>query len=219
MGKLMVIEGLDGSGKATQAQMLEESLNARGVAAFAMSFPNYKSNSSALVHMYLDGEFGEKAGDVNPYAASLFYSVDRFASFARGPLRERYQSGDLILCDRYTTSNIIHQCSKLPREEWPGFVRWLEDTEYGRLGIPAPDLVVFLDVEAEVSQALLQKRYGSHGGADIHERDLDYLLRCREVAHWCVENLGWQQITCSAGGVMREKEDIAAELLEIMSSL
>lgn len=212
MGKLVVIEGLDGSGKATQTSLLAEALAADGHKARVVSFPDYKSHSSALVRMYLAGDFGTKPGDVNAYAASAFYAVDRFASYSKD-WGGFYKKGGLILADRYTTSNAIHQCAKLPESEWQGYVDWLEDFEYAKMGIPKPDLVVCLDVEPAVSQRLLAERYGEEDKRDIHEQDLEYLVRCRQAAHWCAGHLGWRMVVCSQNGEMKDRDTIAREIL------
>jgi dTMP kinase len=217
MGKLLVIEGLDGSGKATQAQRLADTLAARGRKVRRVSFPDYKSHSSALARMYLSGDFGQDPQAVNAYAASSFYAVDRYASY-KIHWGGFYNEGGLILADRYATSNAIHQCVKLPQAEWPAFVDWLQEYEYRRLEIPAPDLVLCLDVEPEVSQRLLAQRYGEEEKRDIHERDIAYLLRCRKAAHWCAGHLGWRMVVCSVNGAMREREEITRELLSIISS-
>lgn len=213
-GRLIVIEGLDGSGKATQAGLLTERLRQQGADVQPLSFPNYESPSSALVKMYLGGEFGGAPGDVNAYAASAFYAVDRFASYHTG-WGARYAAGATLVADRYATSNFIHQGIKLPREQWAGFVRWLEDFEYAKMGLPPPSVVVYLDVEPQVSQRLLAERYaGDEAKKDIHESDIAYLLQCREAALWCTETLGWRKIQCSDDGRMRPVQDIARDVFE-----
>ena len=213
-GKLYVIEGLDGSGKATQAKLLTEALAASGRAVRAVSFPDYASDSSALVKMYLAGEFGDQPSDVNAYAASSFYAVDRYAGFKKDWGRV-YGAGGIIVADRYTTSNAVHQCSKLPEDQWDGFLDWLFHYEYDLLGIPAPDAVIYLSVDPAVSQALLKKRYrGDASRRDIHERNLEYLARSRRAAEYCARRLGWQTVACARDGVMRSVEDIHRDVLE-----
>ena len=211
MGKLIVIEGLDGSGKATQAKLLSENLKQRGMKVREVSFPDYDSPSSALVKMYLGGAFGARPGDVNAFAASTFYAVDRFASFKRDWQRD-YAEG-VIIADRYTTSNAVHQCSKLAPEQWSGFLDWLFDFEYVKLGIPRPDAVVYLRVDPEISQKLMLSRYEGHEDKkDIHERDMAYLLCCQRAADYCARQLGWKVVECCAEGKMRSIESIQADV-------
>ncbi len=210
MGKLIVIEGLDGSGKATQAKRLAAALHARGERVREVSFPDYDSPSSALVKMYLGGEFGSRPEDVNAFAASSFYAVDRYASFKKD-WQADYAAG-IIVADRYTTSNAIHQCSKLDRREWDAYLDWLFHFEYTLLGIPKPDLVVCLRVDPAVSQALMRERYHGEDLRDIHEKDLQYLNRCREAAEYCASRLGWRVVECCENGAMRSVEEIQADI-------
>ena len=215
MSRLITVDGLDGSGKATQTRLLCDELKRRGIKARLISFPNYKEESSAPVKMYLNGEFGKKPGDVNAYAASSFFAVDRYASYVRH-WREDYKNGTLIIADRYTTSNIIYQLSKLPKSEWDGFITWLCDFEYKKLGLPEPDLTLYLDVEPEISQKLLSKRYkGDNNKRDIHERDVDYLSVCRESAAYAARLLGWKVVGCTSSGKLRDIESIHSEIMKI----
>lgn len=215
-GKLIVIEGLDGSGKATQAQKLYEALQANGEKVMKVSFPDYDSCSSALVKMYLNGEFGTDPNSVNPYAASSFYAVDRFASYAKN-WKRFYLNGGIVIADRYTTSNAIHQCAKLPEEQWEGFINWLFEYEYKLIGIPAPYHTIYLRVDPNVSQALMTKRYdGNEAKKDIHEANLDYLKRSRQAADYCAKALGWSVVECISGDKMRTVEEIAEEVLGII---
>lgn len=199
-GRLIVIEGLDGSGKSTQWARLAQALADRGVACRSISFPDYDDPSSTLVQMYLAGEFGSTAGEVNAYAASTFYAVDRYAAFVRH-WRADYEAGKVILAARYTTSNVLHQMSKLPREQWEDYLAWLEDLEYRRMGIPRPDLVLYLDMPDEAAQSLLSHRYqGDEGKKDLHERDAEYRRRCAAAAAYATGRLGWRSIPCADGG-------------------
>ena len=216
MGKLIVIEGLDGSGKGTQAAELAKNLAFRGAPVRKVSFPDYASDSSALVKMYLSGQFGKDPQDVNAYAASTFYAVDRFASFKRD-WGDFYQGGGIVVADRYTTSNAVHQCSKLPQEQWDAFLAWLFDFEYHLLGIPSPDLVVYLSVDPAVSQRLMTGRYqGDESKKDIHEGNLAYLRRSRLAAEYCSRRLGWQEIECCRNGQMRSVEAIQSDILALV---
>lgn len=213
-GQLIVIEGLDGSGKATQAKLLCEELLKEGKRVRQVSFPDYKSDSSALVRMYLSGEFGSDPSDVNAYAASCFYAVDRYASYKKDWGRF-YEDGGIIIADRYTTSNAIHQCSKLPEEEWDAYLDWLFTFEYKLLGIPEPSLIVYLRVDPGVSQKLMTERYKGHEEKkDIHEKDIAYLNHCRVAADYCARKLGWRTVECADGGEMRSIEDIQGEILQ-----
>ena len=199
MGKLIVIEGLDGSGKGTQAQLLFDRLVKEGRKVKKISFPVYSSDSSALVRMYLAGQFGSRPGDVNAYAASSFYAVDRFASF-KADWGKDYSDDYIIIADRYTTSNGVHQCSKLPEDEWNSFMDWLYDFEYKKMGIPSPDTVIYLDMSPRVSQKLLTSRYsGDESKKDIHEKDKEYLDRSRQAARFCAEHDGWKTVKCDNG--------------------
>lgn len=223
MKKLIVIEGLDGSGKATQAALLAEHLraactNGNKESVRQVSFPDYQSDSSALVKMYLAGQFGSNPGDVNAYAASSFYAVDRYASYKKD-WGKFYEAGGIVVADRYTTSNAIHQCSKLPPEQWDGFLEWLFHFEYTLLGIPAPDEVIYLQVEPEVSQKLMTGRYhGDESKKDIHEQNLDYLASSRRAAEYCAVRLGWKTVHCTDAGAMRSIEDIQREIQSLVSS-
>lgn len=216
--KLIVIEGLDGSGKATQAKLLCEKLAKDGVKVRKISFPDYDSDSSALVKMYLYGQFGTDPTAVNAYAASSFYAVDRYASF-KIDWSEDYENG-LIVADRYTTSNAIHQCSKLLREDWDKYLEWLFEFEYEKLGIPVPDMVIYLKVDPEVSQKLMTGRYdGDESKKDIHERDIEYLKKSREAAGYCIEKLGWKIVECCKDDEMRSINEIHEEIVSIVNEI
>ena len=215
-GRLIVIEGLDGSGKGTQAAMLCEALSARGLPVRKVSFPNYESQSSALVKMYLAGEFGTDPNAVNAYAASSFYAVDRYAGYKKD-WGAFYEEGGIVVADRYTTSNAVHQCSKLPKEEWDRFLEWLFDFEYRLMGIPEPEKVIYLQVDPSVSQKLMTGRYhGDESKKDIHESNLAYLDRSREAAQYCAEKLNWHTVHCVREGQMRSIQDISREILVLI---
>ena len=210
---LIVLDGLDGSGKSTQLERLDAYFRANGTHYHQISFPDYDQPSSALVKQYLGGEFGGSPDAVNAYAASSFYAVDRYASYKKF-WQEDYEAGTLILAARYTTSNAIHQMGKLPRSEWDTYLEWLEYYEYTLLGLPRPDRVLFLDMPLEISQKLLMTRYeGDSGKRDIHERDLQYLATCRESALYAADRLGWTVITCGKDGEPLPMDTITAELI------
>lgn len=212
MERLIVIEGLDGSGKSTQTELLKNSLIEAGNELHQIKLPDYEDPSSTLVRMYLGGEFGSDPKSVGAYAASSFYAVDRFANYTR-KWKDAYKSGTLILADRYTTSNAAHQMTKLEKSEWDEYLSWLEDFEYVKIGIPKPTLVIFLDMPVEISQKLMTRRYeGDENKKDVHEANVEYLKQCREAGLYAAESLGWTVIPCSDGNEPRSIDDIAADI-------
>lgn len=199
MSKLIIMEGLDGSGKSTQTALLEEYLNNKNISFKKIKLPDYESPSSTLVNMYLGGEFGKQADDVNAYAASAFYAVDRFASF-KLKWKQDYDNDTLILADRYATSNSIYQMEKIDKSQWDSYLEWTEDFEYNKIGIPRPDLVIYLDMPVEISQKLMTSRYnGDEGKKDVHEANVTFLNACRESALYAAKKQGWKVIPCSDG--------------------
>ena len=215
-GKLIVIEGLDGSGKATQSARLVQQLQDRGYPVREISFPCYGKPSCALVEMYLNGEFGDSPDAVNCYAASTFYAVDRYAAYKKD-WGSFYEGGGIVVANRYVTSNLVHQMTKLPKEEWRYFAGWLRDLEYEQFGIPVPDQVIYLNMPVEVSQRLISGRYeGDESKKDIHEKDLDYLDRCREAAAFAAEMDGWQTLECSQDGEALSVEEIGRQVLMLV---
>ena len=215
-GKLIVIEGLDGSGKSTQIEYLKNKLSGRNV--HQIKLPDYDSDSSALVKMYLRGDFGKKPEDVNAYAASAFYAVDRFANY-KMKWKEFYDNGEIIISDRYTTSNAYHQATKVPKDDRAEFFYWLDDFEYGLLGIPEPNAVIYLDMPIEISQKMMTERYhGDETKKDIHESNLDYLYKCREAALDAADKMGWYVVKCNNGNEPRAVESIGDEIFNIIST-
>ncbi|MBR2214959.1 MAG: thymidylate kinase [Selenomonadaceae bacterium] len=219
-GKLIIVEAGDASGKATQTHKLLTRLWADGYPAHKISFPDYESEASAPVRMYLRGDFGDKAEGVNPYAASVFYAVDRYASFQTA-WRKFYEAGDIIIADRYTTSNMVHQGIKIAagaaREN---FLTWLFDLEYNKLGLPQPDGVVFLDMEPKAAEKLLAARAKERGASpDIHEANLAYLRRCHAAYTELAKKYGWRHIICSEGGIPRSVDDIHAAVYEAVTNI
>ena len=212
--KIIVIEGLDGSGKATQTKILSEMLTEKGYKIRKLEFPDYANPSSALVKMYLGGDFGSNPNDVNAYAASAFYAVDRVASYLQF-WKKDYENGTVILSDRYATSNIIYQMSKLDDSLRDEFIEWQNDFEYNKLGIPKPDAVIYLDVEPEVSQKLMEKRYGGDmSKMDLHEKNIQFLLDCRKSALYASEKCNWKVINCCENGEIKSIEKISEEIKE-----
>lgn len=218
--KIIVIEGVDSSGKATQSQLLAKRLENDGKPVISVEFPNYKSDSSSVVKMYLNGDFGLDPNSVSPYAASTFFAVDRFAS-VNGEWKDYFSNGNIVIADRYTTSNMVHQASKIANiEEKSKFLDWLYDFEYNKVAIPKPDKVIFLDMPIEVSQKLLSKRYqGDESKKDIHESDTAYLERCRKAAVFTAEYSNWEIIPCSENGEARTIEAIAQDVLDSVLKL
>ena len=212
MGKLIVIEGTDGSGKSTQFRLLTGRLESEQVKFQKLVFPQYSEPSSALIRMYLGGEFGKSPSDVNAYAASAFYSVDRYASY-RKVWGKWYENGGLVVSDRYTTSNAVHQTSKEPEDKREDFLNWLYDFEYDKLGLPRPDLVIYLDVPTDFTEKMLRHRETeTHTQADIHEQDMQYLATCRRMGRAAAAHYGWTVIRCVRDGAMRSMEDIHEEI-------
>ncbi len=217
--KIIVIEGLDGSGKATQTKILADKLIEKGLKVRKLEFPDYSNPSSSLVKMYLNGDFGDKPEDVNAYASSAFYAVDRVASYLQF-WKKDYEDGDVILSDRYATSNIIYQMSKLDKSEYDSFIEWQNDFEYKKLGIPKPDAVIYLDVEPEVSQKLMEKRYGGDKSKmDLHEKNVKFLLDCRESALFAAEKCGWKVINCCENGDIKSIDRIAEEIEKVTADI
>ena len=212
MGKLIVIEGTDGSGKSTQFRLLTQRVEAEGLEFRKLVFPQYAEESSALIRMYLGGQFGDKPSDVKAYAASAFYAVDRYASYKK-VWGQWYENGGLVLSDRYTTSNAVHQASKEPQETRGEFLRWLYEFEYEKLGLPRPDLTIYLDVPTEYTEQLMRSREAATGtSADIHEQDMEYLSTCRRMGRTAAEFYNWTVIECVRDGAMRTIEDIHEEI-------
>jgi len=220
-GKVIVIEGSDGSGKATQTKALFERLSGEGRRIKKVEYPNYGSNSSALVKMYLNGEFGSSPNDVNAYAASSFYAVDRYASFKK-EWEDFYQKGGIVIADRYTTSNMIHQASKIEDDaERESFLDWLWDYEFVKIGLPVPDCVIFLDVDPSCSIKLMEKRINKINGfeeKDIHEKDAAFLRQSYISSCKVAKKYNWIRISCIEAGRLRTVEDIHEEIYAIIKN-
>ena len=216
MGKLFVIDGTDGSGKQTQFEFLKKALDDKNIDYRTVSFPNYDSPSSSLVKMYLSGEFGENAQDVSPYVASTFYAADRFATFKKD-LEEYYNNGGIILADRYTTANMVHQAGKIKdEEERTKFIDWLFDLEFGIYNLPVPTKVFFLNMPTETARELMKNRENkfTHSEAkDIHERDEEHLKDAYNAACSLASKYGWCEIKCVEDGRLKTREEIHKEIL------
>jgi len=219
LGKLIVFEGIDGSGKTTQFRLMCERFADEGVEFKRLTFPRYEEPSSALIKMYLGGEFGDDPDAVNAYAASSFYAVDRFASFIQDWGRF-YEDGGLVLTDRYTTSNALHQGAKMPPEQRERFFKWLYKYEFDLLGLPEPDLVVFMDIKAEYASRRLQRRQFDTGTVgDIHEKDGSYLEKCALAGEHAAELYGWLKVACVDGDKDRSEDEIHQEVYNKISNI
>lgn len=220
MRNLFIIEGIDGSGKTTQVSLLNQRLREAGKAVRQIKLPNYGSPACAPVEQYLAGAYGTDADSVNAYAASAFFAVDRYAYF-RTDWQKDYQDGKFILSDRYVSSNLIHQCAKLPAEQREAYIAWLHDFEYVKMGCPRPTAVFYLDVPPMITSGLMTGRYeGDEGKKDIHERNGEYLLRCYEMGKYCCEKHGFIPVPClDENGKMLPKETISDWIYAKIQSL
>ena len=220
MGKFIAIDGLDGSGKGTQSQLLVDKLRSEGKRVRVISFPVYESDSSTFVKMYLEGKLGKKPSDTNAYAASMFFASDRYVSYRMDWQRDIEDPDTIVVANRYTTANAVHQLSKLPRSEWEDFLAWLWDFEFKKLGLPEPNLVLYLELPPVLSLSLVKSRSDSTGQKmDIHELDTAYMDKCYEAALYSCKALGWKQIRCYEGDKIRTREDIAEEIYKEVSVL
>ena len=216
MGRLIVFEGIDGSGKSTQFELLCSRYAEEGLEFRRLSFPRYEEQSSALIKMYLGGEFGNEPDAVNAYAASAFYAVDRFASFVQD-WRGFYECGGLVLTDRYTTSNAVHQGAKMPPDQRERFFKWLYDFEFTLIGLPAPETVIYLEISAAQAAKRLRRRQDETGTVgDIHEKDEPYLENCVQSANHAAAHYGWHSIACMSGAHERSAEEIHREIYTIL---
>ena len=222
MSKLIVIEGVDSSGKATQTELLYNKLCEEFECVHKLSFPNYDSDSSSVVKMYLNGDFGTSADSVSGYAASTFFAVDRYAS-VNGEWRDIFFSDGIVIADRYVTSNMVHQASKISDVSGKNeFLDWLYDFEYVKLGLPKPDLVIFLDMPVKYAQELMKNRKNKINQSDvkdIHESDTEYLNTSYNNAVGVAEKYGWESISCVKDGRVRTIEDISLEIYNKVKSV
>ena len=220
MGKFIAIDGLDGSGKGTQSEKLVDKLISEGKKVKILSFPMYESDSSLFVKMYLEGKLGDKPSDTNAYTASMFFACDRYISYATDWKKDILDPDTYVVANRYTTANAVHQLSKLPEEEWETFLSWLWDFEFTKLGLPEPDLVLYLELPPSISLSLVKSRSDSTGQKmDIHEKDTDYMAKCYDAALYSCKKLGWARITCHKDGKIRTREDIFEEIYNKVKEL
>ena len=213
MGRFIAIDGLDGSGKGTQTDILVERLKSEGKKVRVLSFPMYENDSSLFARMYLDGKLGKNPSDTNAYTASMFFACDRYISYKTDWMNDISDPDTYVIANRYTSANAVHQLSKLPESEWEGFLSWLWDFEFKKLGLPMPDDIVYLEVHPDVSLSLVKSRSEETGRKiDIHEGDRNYMFKCYDAALYVSKTLGWVQISCVKDGKMRTREDVAEEI-------
>ncbi len=212
MGKLIVLEGLDGSGKGTQSRLLAERLNKEGKKVRLIDFPSYGSAGASLVELYLGGGLGGKPEDTGAYAASMFFAADRYVSYRQDWGKDWQDPDTIVIANRYTTANAYHQLSKMDKDQWDGFLAWLWDFEYTKLGLPTPDQVILIDVPQSVSDANVEKRSRETGAVlDIHETDHAYLHRCREAALYVAEKCHWNVVACADANGQQYPVDVIGE--------
>ncbi|MBQ2809575.1 MAG: thymidylate kinase [Clostridia bacterium] len=220
MGKFIVIDGLDGSGKGTQTDILVEKLRSEGKRVRTLSFPIYESDSSLFVRMYLDGKLGKSPSDTNAYSASMFFACDRYISYKTDWINDILDPDTYVIANRYTSANAVHQLSKLPREEWDDFLKWLWDFEFGKIGLAVPDATIYLELPPKLSLSLVRSRSAETGRKmDIHELDTSYMEKCYDAALFSCERLGWVKIKCYDGDAIRTIDDIAGEIYEKVLNL
>lgn len=216
-GRLIVIDGLDGSGKSTQVEAVYQALKKENKKVIIISYPVYDNDSSALVRMYLNGEFSDDPNDINAYAASSFYAVDRYAGYMQH-WKKYYDNGYTIIAARYVSSNAIHQMVKLPEEQWDNYLNWLNDYEYNKLRLPKPDTVIFLNMSAEVCDKLINSRYdGDEALKDIHEKNAEYLSGCRKTAEYASKKENWEVVKCCDGVNPLSINNITQSILNIIN--
>ena len=214
-GKIIVIEGLDGSGKCTQSKILFDSLKSLGKNAKVISMPNYDSESSGPIKMYLESKISNDPNEINPYATSSFFAVDRFISYFRDWKSFYNNENSIIICDRYTTSNMIYQLAKVECDKWDEFLNWIDEYEYKYLKIPRPDLVIYLKVPLHISHKLVQSRSTSY---DLHESNLNFLRICEKAAAFSSEKFNWKTIDCASNETnIMSIEDISSKILNIVN--
>lgn len=222
MGKLIVIEGTDSSGKETQTKKLYERLEKEITNVRKLSFPNYKSPACEPVKMYLAGAFGDNALDINPYPVSTMFAIDRYASY-KMEWEKFYQDGGIIVTDRYTTSNMVHQASKIESiDKKNEYLDWLEELEYSKMGIPRPDLIIFLNMPTETAAELMAQRKNKITGEDIkdiHEKDISYLKKSYENACNIAKKYNWLEIKCVENGRLKTIDEIGEEIFSVVEKI
>lgn len=222
MGRLIVIEGTDSSGKETQTKKLYDRLVNEGKKSKKISFPNYESPASEPVKMYLAGDFGGDAKKINPYPVSTMYAIDRYASYMTD-WKKDYEEDSIVVTDRYTTSNMVHQASKIEdKEEKDRYLKWLKDLEYQKMGIPEPDLVIFLNMPTEMARKLMENRKNKITGEekkDIHEKDTDHLKEAYQNACEIAVKDRWKEVKCVGEDGLKTIDEIAQEVYRLVEEI
>ncbi|WKY47726.1 thymidylate kinase [Eubacteriaceae bacterium ES3] len=215
MGRLIVIEGVDGSGKQTHTELLYQHLKDKGEKVLKISYPRYEKESSAMVKLYLSGAFGDDPESISPYVASTFYTADRYASY-KTDYEEFLNDGGIVLADRYTTSNMVHQAGKIKDQaEKKKFLDWLWDYEFNLFSLPVPDQVFFLNIPPEINQQLMKNRKNKITGTmtkDIHEKSSQHLVDAYTSALELIDQYHWIEIKCVENETLRSIDDIQAEI-------
>ena len=223
MGKLIVIEGTDASGKQTQADLLYEYYKKENPKTLKLSFPDYESPSSALVKMYLNGDFGKSADSVSPQIASIFYAADRYASYKIKWGQAVKDKDSIIICDRFVSSNMIHQAAKIDDfTEKEEYLKWVYNLEYEIFGLPQPTATIFLNMPPKHAQMLMSERKNkiTNGDSlDIHEQDLAYLEKCYHNAVFVAKKYCWQEIFCTENDTIKPIHQIHHEIIETLKGL
>lgn len=223
-GKIIVIEGTDGSGKKTQTTLLLERLKSQGKQVLVHSFPSYNLACSGAVKMYLNGEFGNNPNDVSPKQASILFAADRVATFLdrKLGLKQHLESGGVVIFDRYVYSNMIHQACKFEQFlQAEQFIGWLDNLEFNELALPRADLVVFLDMPIEFSKKLANSRQELKAGTtvDIHENNEQHLKKAYETAKKVSRKLGWAEISCVENNEIKTRQQISNEIYELVEKI
>ena len=217
MGRFIVIDGLDGSGKETQAKLLEKELSKKGIKVRLLSFPCYESDSSLFVRMYLNGNLGTHPENTNAYAASSFFAADRYISYRTDWKKDHDDPDTVLIANRYTTANAVHQLAKLSEDRWDDFLEWLWDYEFAKLGIPEPNDVIYLEMTPDISMRLIASRSEKTGRVkDIHETDSMFLRNSYKAALYASEKLGWKRIKCYDGDEPLSIDSIHASVLDAL---
>jgi dTMP kinase len=219
-GKLIVIEGIDGAGKQTQADLLARAFEQRGLPFVRFSFPRYESSFGHLIGRFLNGEFGPLSA-VDAHFSALLYAGDRFE--AKAELEDALNSGRVIVMDRYIASNLAHQAARVPAEKRAEFIDWLRQLEYGIYALPAEDLVMYLRVPAQEGHRLVGLKSARNYTAkqrDLQESDLAHLNEAARVYNQLAQAPNWVTLDCfdCKTGKHRTPEEIHQDVIEVIDA-